>query len=105
MTAPFWISVSRLPYFLILVVALVFAISRWNRHPVASALLAAGSAMDLVLSVVSTLVVPFVSTGEPDKMMMMYAGIGVLNSVALGLILLAAFSDRKNGAGESDAFH
>lgn len=99
-TSSLIMSLTRVPYFIMVILALIFAIARWNRHQLTSGLVATACIIDIVVSLVSTFVIPTLTNGDSDKMMLLYAGTGLIHSLGFGMMTLAAFTERKNAEQE-----
>jgi hypothetical protein len=91
-----WMSLVRVPYFIMLVLAVVVAVARWSRHPLASALLTVGCLTDVVLQLFGAFVIPALAQGDSQKMMLLFALNSLVGTLAFGLVILAVFVDRKS---------
>jgi hypothetical protein len=93
-------SLARVPYFITLVLAVVFEVARWNRHPLASASLTVGCLTDVVLQLFGAFVIPALAQDDSQKMMLLFALNSLAGTMAFGLVVVAVFVERKSDVTE-----
>jgi len=86
---------GSLPYLVVDLVALALAVSRWNRHPMASMFLAVGTVLRLV-TMLSKIVLVRLFIGA-DALGLAYALSGLVSAAGAGLTVAAVFADREKG--------
>jgi hypothetical protein len=88
---------ASVPFFGVWVVALVLAVSRWNKHPTASALVVVGGCIQVVAAL-SRFVVPTVISAlgisDRDGYTLAFSVIGVVSTGGLACVVAAVFADR-----------
>jgi hypothetical protein len=86
--------VSSVPFLAIWAVAMVLALSRWNKHPTASVLVLTGGVLE-VMAWLGRMVVPGAfSGGGTEWIMWVYTALGLVSTVGLACLVAAAFVDR-----------
>lgn len=102
---------ARLPMYVVWIVAIALAVSRWERHRTVSLLVLISVVVELVLSVVGILVAMALPTWMLREGMassqvgtaMSVVGLvqSLISAVCWGLVIGAVFIDRRRGSSES----
>lgn len=93
---------TQLPVLLVWVVGILLAVTRWGRHPRVSALLVAGLAIYVGMTLLAAglnATVPWFASTRPAAYVGLLLGIvsvgrSFIGAVAWGLVLAAVFADR-----------
>lgn len=86
---------GSLPHLVVDLVALALAVSRWNRHPMASMFLAVGTVLRLVTMLSNVFLARLFVSGE--AMGAAYALAGLVSAAGYALTVAAVFADREKG--------
>lgn len=85
--------VGRLPYLIVWIVAVVLAIVRYDRHPVASVLIWVGAALS-GLNLAATMMLPSLYSRDPSHFQIASIAIAMVGTGALGCVVAAVFIER-----------
>lgn len=85
---------TRVPMCIIWVVAIVVAITRWNRHPMVSVAVVTAGAIELLLAAGSSAMGLVIERFGTENVGVIYGAIGLLYNIPLGVLLWATFAQR-----------
>lgn len=98
---------GNLPFFLILLVAAVLAISRWDKHPTVSLLVVTAVGIEVVARVAGMALPMILQRSNYDignTMWIVYGITGLVSNIGLGCLVAACFMDRATKSGPPPQF-
>lgn len=100
MSIPILSIVASVPFYMMWIVGIALAVSRWSRQPTVSALVVTAGALQIVASLGRFLVPMATERLGADHLVLtgVFALLGFISSVGVGLLIGAAFCGRSTNS-------
>jgi len=98
-------AVGMVPFVLVWLAAAGVALVRWDRHPTVSTLVLVAAGMEVMINIARVLAPTLLASRgvEMRQMSTVYVALSLFSSVALTLVVVAAFAERGPGKTETPA--